>query len=409
MNYIKKDIVVNKIFFYILLFVVYILDNAAFVVLKATSQKSSMIIGLVSCIFIFIIIGEKKVFTINKRYFTIIICLLIVISLQFIFSSVIFANVDMQRFISSCLLMIIVLAIAPLFADFMELVDEISFNEVINFAYCFMTTIGVISLLLIKFNLVNNKSMIIFSEPSHFAFVYLPFLLYRAYSATKNKRLLSILVGLILAIEIENLTLLVGICLIIILVYWKKKRMAITIICIGFIVINIAGVDKIAYFTDRLQITSQTSNISALVWLSGWERAYLSFFDSYGLGVGFQQMGIIGQIGKYMNYLSGIIGGEYLNMFDGGSTGAKIIDELGVLGVMLIVVYLIYFFRIMKSFVTNKVSSNIELFLLSVYIMFSIQLFVRGIGYFSPSAFMFFVSIYWIAFKRNLVKKAINK
>ena len=409
MNYIRKNDISKKNIFIILLFAGYIINNVVFIAFNSTSQRNSMILGLAICGFIFIIISKKNIFTMNKRYFLIIISMYAFITLQFILSRLIFADVDVSRFISSSLLIMILLFFSPVFANFMSLVDETSFDEVINSAYYFMTLIGFISLALIKFNLVNSKSMILFTEPSHFAFVYLPFLLYKVYSSTKNKKLIHLALALVLTISIENLTLFVGICLTVILVFWKNKRIIVGIVCAGFVAIKLASLANfIAYFIARLQITSDITNLTTLVWLSGWERAYLALINSYGLGVGFQQMGIVGEIGKYMYSMFVILGGKYLNLFDGGSTGAKLIAELGILGIILVIIYIIFFVRITKAFAGKKIYNNIELFFMSIYIMFSIQIFIRGIGYFSPSSFMFLVSIYWIAFKRNALKKKTN-
>lgn len=405
MNSIKKENITIKNIFLFIIVAAYILSNALVVVLKTTSLRDSMLLEIIIYAFILMIVNKKSIFTINKRYFTIIILFFMLISLQFAFSRIVFKDVDVIRFISSYLLMLTILLIAPFLSNFMELIDGTSYNKVMNLGYYFMTTIGVASISLIRLNLAHGRNMIIFAEPSHFALVYLPFLFYKVYSSKKNKRLIYIAIGLFVAIAVENLTLLIGIFLTLLLVYFKKKNVLIIIISMSVLAIKFGGIGKIAYFSDRIQMSSSTTNLSALVWLSGWERAYLSFKSSYGLGVGFQQMGVVGDLGQYMYSIYRITNGDYLNLFDGGSIASKLITEMGILGLVLIIFYILYFLKITKVIIKNHVKSSRELFFFSIYIMGSIALFVRGSGYFSPSSFMFFVAVYWISFKGNLNQK----
>lgn len=408
MKDIKKK---NKNIFMIIIFLSYILSNSIFLILRTTSLRNSMIVGMIICLFFLLAVNNKKIFSINKEYLVKILILATLGLLQFFCSRIIFKDVNLSRFLGSYLLILICLLISPFFLNFIKLVDEVSYNSVIIYGYYFMTTIGVISTVLNKINVLHGKNMIIFSEPSHFALVYLPFLLYKAYCCEKNKKLLSILIGVIIAIAIENLTLMVGICVIIMLVYFQKRNVVRSVITMILIIstlllaIKFLGTDKVAYFSDRLQFSSETNNLSTLVWLSGWERAYLSFINSYGIGIGFQQMGIVGEVGNYMHSIYKIMGGFYLNMTDGGSTGSKLIAEVGIVGVILIVIYIVNFLKIAQKFIGKKIDSNKELFLLSIYVMMSMQLFVRGVGYFSPSTFMFFVAVYWVCVNNNKYKK----
>ena len=159
------------------------------------------------------------------------------------------------------------------------------------------------------------------------------------------------------------------------------------------------------YFLNRIDF-AETKNLSALVFLSGWERAFLNLKDTFFYGVGFQQFGIVGELGSYQKIL-GSLGFEKLNLYDGRSTGSKLIGELGILGIALISIYLIYFIKIFLTLkkIINKNTSLQFVFFASIFLMSSVEFFIRGVGYFSPTMFLFFASIMFFM-KKNILRGA---
>ena len=160
----------------------------------------------------------------------------------------------------------------------------------------------------------------------------------------------------------------------------------------------------IGYYQSRLDFsstdTSAYNNLSVLSFMNGWERAYLNLKDSYGIGVGFQQLGFVGSEGEIFEVLSAI-GAENLNLFDGSFVASKFISEFGIFAVMVLVAYLVYFARSVRWL--HEVSMNggetvdcRKVFFLACFVMFSIDLFIRGTGYFSSSGFLFIASLVWI-------------
>lgn len=126
------------------------------------------------------------------------------------------------------------------------------------------------------------------------------------------------------------------------------------------VVLNSGNLD---YYTSRVNVSSDNQNLSTLVYFSGWERAYLNVKETFGLGVGFQQFGVI--------------------------------------GIAILVFYLSYFAKIMWW--TRKVilgeaqhQNGLMLFFLSSFVMYFIDLFFRSTGYFSSSGFIFIASLMWI-------------
>jgi hypothetical protein len=163
---------------------------------------------------------------------------------------------------------------------------------------------------------------------------------------------------------------------------------------------------NIDYYSLRINLSSDNKNLSTLVYLSGWERAYLNFEDTFGLGVGFQQFGIIGSRGEIMETVEEL-GAEDLNLLDGGAVAPKFIGEFGLLGVIMLLVYLVYFARNAKwlrevSFSEIPPRECRKVFFLSCFVMYCIDLFVRGTGYFSSSGFLFIASLMWIILVKSV-------
>ena len=134
--------------------------------------------------------------------------------------------------------------------------------------------------------------------------------------------------------------------------------------------------------------------------MNGWERAYLNLKDSYGIGVGFQQLGFVGSEGELLEVL-GELDMENLNLLDGSFVASKFISEFGILAVVALLVYLVYFARNVRWL--HEVSMNggetvdcRKVFFLACFVMFFIDLFLRGTGYFSSSGFLFIASLVWI-------------
>jgi len=168
------------------------------------------------------------------------------------------------------------------------------------------------------------------------------------------------------------------------------------LIPIGLLLLVIAPIDHY-YYVDRLILSPDSQNRSTMVFLSGWERAYLNLLDTNGLGVGFQQFGIIGERGELMAAIRKLNGSD-LNLLDGGAVAPKLIGEFGVVGIAFIFLYI--FCSIKCAKVLNAVCKNTtmnynprKIFLFACFLMYGIDLFLRGVGYFSSSSFLFFAAV----------------
>ena len=157
--------------------------------------------------------------------------------------------------------------------------------------------------------------------------------------------------------------------------------------------------DAASYVADRVSLTS--SNLSVLVFKSGWERAYLNFIDNFGFGIGFQQLGFVGRDGEVMSNIMNVVAGKKTCLLDGATVAAKLVSEFGTMAIVVLGLYSIYAIRYAVnlrelSLNRNKMIDSRYVFFLACFLMFCIDLFVRGTGYFSSSAFLFIASLMWI-------------
>jgi len=262
----------------------------------------------------------------------------------------------------------------------------------------------------------GGKPAFFFNEPSHYALAFLPFLLLMCITSNIRSRLICIISSVVLGLLYQSLTLLIGCALISVLTIPIHKFLFLLMVC-GLIAF-IFGVDADYYF-QRVKLVDELSiNLSNLVFFSGWERAVSSFYYSFGLGLGFQQFGIIEDQGEIMAIINMLTHDANINVLDGGSVAPKLIGEFGIFGIIMIICYLRLFIktftRIRAQIQTGKhyTANYYYLFSLCSVIMYSIDLFVRGTGYFSSTGFIFISSLIYISIyhsKHSYKKHLINQ
>lgn len=235
-------------------------------------------------------------------------------------------------------------------------------------------------------NINNTKPIIPYNEPSHYALFFMPFLYYKTFTANTQKKIIYIIIGGFIALFLKNFTLLVGVALCIILNFRKKS--IIILVVTGLLMFFYLD---LTYFSDRLKLTTDSDNLSVLVFVQGWQLAYNSLKETYGLGIGIQQLGFVKVETEAGDTIIRLLG-RNVNDTDAGLTFGKIVSEFGLLGVFLIIIYLKYFYKIYIKISTIK-NKNI-LFACSIYFAFSLDIFIRGIGYFNTPFLLFFTAIF---------------
>lgn len=368
-------------------------------------KTSSMALSILLIAFFIIFVKYfKLIFILNENSnnylnkIDIAFYLFLFILVHYIINVLIFSkNQDSFKFILSYISFIVIFFSAKLLAISLNKLSYKSIDYNISIIVFLLLCNSIISLTGVDFiGNATHKPVFLFSEPSHLTLIAGSFLMYYIYS-----RLIKwFYIGgffLFWALYIQNFTMLLTLIAILLLSF----RINYMLIFLGLIISGSLFLLNFNtdYFTSRLIFSVDNANLSTLFLMQGWENAFLSIKETYGLGLGFQQLGTavisVGEVSEQLNLLSF---GE-LNTFDGGTLAAKIIAEYGVIGFIIILnflkrAYKSFFF--LKKIKVNKSSniSNLAVFGHCVNIFFIIELFVRGVGYFSPGVFIYLIMYY---------------
>lgn len=315
----------------------------------------------------------------------------------------IFDGFDFTRYWQSCVLLAVCIAAAVAFSQFLSEQCSMHVHSALRSAFYVLLACGIFGLFRYSPFYGGAKALLFFSEPSHFALSFLPFFFYMSITNTLGKRLLWVLLAFLLALGLQNLTLMVGVWLVAAIVVPVR----IIVLVAPVALVGLLVVDG-SYYLQRMNLMDGSQSLSVLVFQQGWERAYLNLLESFGMGVGFQQFGIVGEEGRIpgaiqalYQKLTGSIDTISLNVLDGGSVAPKLIGEFGVIGCGAVLMYLAGFVR-SAWHLRRKLSRNAlafeprKTFLTVCFIGYSVELLVRGVGYFSPSGFLFLASLLYM-------------
>lgn len=238
-----------------------------------------------------------------------------------------------------------------------------------------------------------------FTEPSHYALTFVPFLLFVCTNRKIAARLLILLSALAIAYLLESLSLVVGVILV------GLITLPIPYLAAGAaaFAVMVSALD-ITYFTDRLDLSYSSSNLSVLVYLQGWELASDSVARTSGWGIGFQQLGF-GQINSPTSDVIRRLAGNDANLKDGGFTLAKVTSEFGVFGFVAMLLFGLMVLRsawVLRAIaLSRRTSSKSAILAMSVICGYSIEAFVRGIGYFSGSTMLLLSAVLYVSTSRT--------
>lgn len=260
--------------------------------------------------------------------------------------------------------------------------------------------------------LVNGnfiKPIFVYSEPSHYVLVFGPFFIWGLATGSANFVKGGLLFWSILFLFLVKSAVLLVLILLALACTFRVRWIALLVCLLMLITLF-----DYQYFMDRLPMLLQEApgykQLSSLVWLQGWEEAYLSLTNTGAGGVGFQQLGVTGPRGEYAELVRKIIESQnYLNLRDGATLGAKVVAEIGVVGVAVLIAYIVIFFR---SFLFIREAALAELsrrrlgmdmsasllFFHACIVTFSVSMFCRGTGYFSPDVLFFIAGVFGVYF-----------
>jgi hypothetical protein len=253
----------------------------------------------------------------------------------------------------------------------------------------------------------TEKQVIFFAEPSHYCLVISPFFLYMMLRVNFAEKFALLVLSLAIGYLLKSLIFFVVIS--IVAIFSIRLIILFLLILCTLVLQMVFNLFDFHYYLVRLNFLNNdlnNINLSTLVYLSSWERVTVNLVQTLGQGVGFQNLGFIDNLGNLQKSI--IINNKYLplSVYDGSFLACKILVEFGIYGLVLLLVYIFYLMKISKiiyleSF--NKIDkiNNKILFCFCCYIMFIVDIFVRGIGYFSTSSFLFITALL-IILKKNL-------
>jgi hypothetical protein len=322
---------------------------------------------------------------------------IVLLSGHIAFSSVLVAGADFGRFAGSCAILLVLFTGAHFASKKLLSVPGTVLVRAANLvllllAFCGLA--GAAGAPALGPAGVHDKPLLIFGEPSHFALAMLPLLLFRMAVAKTSTQILLISSALAMGAVLQNLTMIAGILVVsaVLLRQWVFVLLLIPAAGAGLAL-------DLTYYAERLAFSSDSHNLSTLVFLQGWQNAFLNFGETHGFGVGFQQFGVAGSIGEIAQRITRLLGGgATLSLLDGGTTASKLIAEFGVLGILLILLFLpaaarsVLFIR-RSQFLPPAERDAQRIFFCAMLTTYTIELFMRGVGYFSPGGFLAVVSL----------------
>jgi hypothetical protein len=333
----------------------------------------------------------------------IVIVILTVVLAQGMFSFLVNTTFNISRFFQAYGFLIFYLSGAAFLVFLAQGVPSYKADFAVKFVF-YALLLSAIATILGYRRFGNMSAVGFFSENSHFALSFLPFLLYMVVLSGWRKKWFFLFMGFWVGLSLQSLTFLVGVIGIAMLTLRSRQMVVFSIVLISMLMVALDNID-IGYYSARVNLAADQlgqgkPSLSMLSYQSGWERIYLNLQDSYGIGIGFQQLGFLGTAGELLETLASI-GAENLNRYDGSFVASKFISEFGILAVMVLVAYLVYFARNVRWL--REVSRNggetvdcRKVFFLACFVMFFADLFLRGTGYFSPTGFLFIASLMWV-------------
>lgn len=254
---------------------------------------------------------------------------------------------------------------------------------------------------------VGSKPTFPFTEPSFLGFSMPAVLIFTMARSSAPVRVAILGIFLALGYLLSNFTIIAA-CALAAVVTLPFSWFAAGV---GVILASLANLD-LTYYTERLNFDwANSTNLSSLVYVQGWQMLQESISRTYAVGVGFQQLGIV-----YTNvpasYKINMILGYDLNLQDGGFILSKIGSELGVVGILIVSAY---FYIAAKSLLTLrkilsraiKVSDG-EIFAFSCMVGYVIELMVRGTNYFTGTFVLMLASGVYIM-KHNYTGSYFDK
>lgn len=301
---------------------------------------------------------------------------------------------DTTRFASSFALLMAMVVAAHFVAPWLLSLPDPVLRATMNALRIGMVVVALFSLIGIEPTRwdysIPEKAIFPFTEHSHFALVFTPLLLEGCARGRGLARPAWLVVGLLVALLLQNLTILVGVALVALV---TAPAWQFLILLAG--AAAAASTMDLSYYLSRLDLSTGTNNLSALVYIQGQDfiRDSLALTGDWGLG--FQQLGVIPLNSPASNVIYQLTGGESLNINDGGFGASKVISEFGLFGAAACLYYAgivaVFVRRLRRVALTGVGQDAATAVIYSFVVGFAVEMFVRGVGYFSATTFTLIV------------------
>lgn len=287
-----------------------------------------------------------------------------------------------QRFVLSSFLLLYFLLLALWFASF-----ELPSIKLLKFFAKVFLAAHLLILLVYK----GVGVLYIYPEPSHLALAVIPWftLLFLSVSPVGKKWVFGLLI--VFAALSTNTTIVIYMLLALV---WVRPPLVLIMVMVIYILffneqqlIERLSLNKAIFPCHTVIFESVHGywsgcpafvSTSTLVWLKGWHLAYLNLIETAGWGIGFQQLGYSGAYSMISESIrAGTIGGVDLNIRDGASLAAKIISEMGLVGMVFLSYSLIIFAMYLRTI------SQRNYFWIAAFVGGLFELYIRGYGYFT--------------------------
>lgn len=235
------------------------------------------------------------------------------------------------------------------------------------------------------------KPIFPFTEPSHFALSFTPFLIYHCVRSPLIWKIILLTIALAIAYFLESLSLVTAV-MVAALCSLSGPLLIAGMVSGAIVIANI----NVSYFTDRLDFTVNSGNLSVLVYIQGVELIEAAVHETQGWGIGFQQLGVAPLNVPTTELIYRLLRDD-ANLLDGGFLAAKLIAEMGYIGMVLVLAYT--YLAIRATFLLRRLSNGDrqgrahELLALSIIVALSIETFVRGVGYFSGTVLLLVTAV----------------
>jgi hypothetical protein len=378
---------VNIFFFSILFYSIFVLPSFISILLQSSSKREGLYLSIIFS-FIYLLIKRKKKFSSKFINIIFIITFILYTNLQILVLINFFSCINLQRFVYSLFLFITLLVVSFVFVDALFSVRDKVVNMVLNSAFLILS-LDLISSLVDGRLLSSEKELFLFGEPSHFSLIYIPISSFVIFNSKFNRSIFTIILIIFISYYIKSLTLLFGSFIILFSLFARKRMYKSTILFVSLFSILVFSTP---YFKERISFNEDNLNLSLLIFLDGWERAYLANILTDGFGIGFNQLGFYGIIGFFRELIFNM-NSTTINLYDGGSTSCKVVAEFGLLGIILILSYLMAIKKYASRFLKTSSTTPKVILTYSFFIGSFLELFVRGTGYFNSGVIMLFVAL----------------